>query len=315
MSFNWIKYSKKDDTLVREFVTCNFGSFFHEPSFFEYHAKDRFDFSCYICKKGDKIVSWLPGHKENNTFFSPAGASYGGPLWANSVSLEEQLLILKNLIKFLKTSNFTEVNLVTPPPIYFGDNGFIMSALGFNYSKRLCCHILHLAAGSWPESMSKSKRYDFRKTKSNDLNFEELNESEFPYFYSLLQKQNYKLNSKTTHSLEEILKLNSLLPGRIKLYATKSNNNILAATLIFLINKKIAYTFYIVNSDSECKQGYVTHLLVHTSELLRKKGFHWLDLGPSSFDKFTLNNGLASFKKSLGAILMTRDEWSIKLSN
>ena len=106
-----------------------------------------------------------------------------------------------------------------------------------------------------------------------------------------------------------MLELKLLLPERIKIFASILNKKIKAAALIFVINEKVVYTFYIVNGDLK-EKGIVTHLIVNLAEHFRKKNFYWLDLGPSSYDNFVLNEGLVDFKKKVGGILLTRDKWS-----
>ena len=312
MNFFWSSYDKKDKSNLQDFLRSTSGSFFHEPSFFEYHPSERFNFLHFICRKKNKIVAWLPGHQNDNSFNSPAGASYGGPLFSESINLADRISILNTFIRNF-SSKFVSINFITPPLIYYGDTGFLLSAIGFKYTDRLCCHALHLAGNKWPEVMSKSKRYDYRKANDKGLLFEELKSEKYSIFFKLLEDQNHKHNSNTTHTLQEILKLKLLLPERIKIFATSSNNEIQAAILVISINKKIAYAFYIVNGNRSEKINAVTHVIVNTAELLQKKNFEWFDLGPSSFNNFVLNDGIADFKKSLGGILFTRDSWTYSI--
>jgi hypothetical protein len=308
MSFTWSIYEEKEKPEVQDFVKSTSGSFFHEPSFFQYHRIGRFNFLNFICRKKNKVVAWIPGHQDGDTFTSPAGASYGGPLFSKTLTLNNQLTILNDFLSKYN-SIFLNINFITPPNIYFGDTGFLLSAVGFKYTNRLCCHALHLAGNEWPEVMSKSKRYDYRKVNDKGVLFGELNRESYSDFFELLEKQNQRQKSQATHTLQEILKLKLLLPKRIKIFASTLNNKIKAAALIFLINEKVAYTFYIVNGDM-AERGIVTHLIVNLAEHFRKKHFNWLDLGPSSCNNFVLNEGLADFKKKVGGILLTRDKWS-----
>lgn len=308
MNFTWSIYEEKEKPEIQDFVRSNSGSFFHEPSFFEYHRVGRFNFLNFVCRKKNKIVAWIPGHQNGDTFTSPAGASYGGPLFSKSLSLNNQITILNEFLSEYN-SNFLKINFITPPNVYFGDTGFLLSAVGFRYTNRLCCHALHLAGNKWPEVMNRSKRYDYRRVNDKGVLFEELNRNDYSAFFELLEKQNQRQKSQATHTLQEILELKLLLPERIKIFASILSKKIKAAALIFLINEKVVYTFYIVNGDLK-ERGMVTHLIVNLAEHFRKKNFNWLDLGPSSYDNFVLNEGLVDFKKEVGGILLTRDKWS-----
>ena len=131
MTFEWSIYSSSDSDEVSQFTHCNSGSFFHEPAFFDYHEFNRFKFKHLLCRKDGKLVAWLPGHQDDCDYYSPAGASYGGPLWRKSLSINECIKSISCLKDKLQCLSFKNISLQTPPPFYFGDNGFALSASGF----------------------------------------------------------------------------------------------------------------------------------------------------------------------------------------
>ena len=309
MSFGWSIYETKDKSNLQDFVRSTSGSFFHEPSFFEYHRTDRFNFLHFICRKKNKIVAWLPGHQNNNCFISPAGASYGGPLFSESINLADRISIIKTFITKFR-SKFVSINFITPPSFYFGDTSYILSASRFKQSDRLACHALHLAGSDWPEALSKSKRYDYRKAIKANIDISELCFNNLSDFYSLLEQQSKRKQTKPTHNEKELCELVRLLPGRLRLFGAKSSNQLISAVLVIIISSKIAYTFYIVSRDFETNPGATLVTITHIAKTLKNEGLHWLDLGPSTDSRFRVNTGLEMFKNSLGSILFTRDEWT-----
>ena len=310
MSFYWSEYQSNENMLLDQFVRNNGGSFFHQPIFFNYHPNGRFDFFHLVCRQNEKIVAWLPGHKIDNTFFSPPGATYGGPLWMKSLPIEKRIECTNHLKLKLNKLYFERIRFQIPPAFYFGDTSYILSASHFKLSDRLACHALHLAGSDWPEALSKSKRYDYRKAIKANIHISELSFSNLSDFYSLLEQQSKRKQTKPTHNQKEISDLVRLLPGRLRLFGAKSSNQLIAAVLVIIISSKIAYTFYIVSRDFEINPGATLVTITHIAKTLKNEGFHWLDLGPSTESRFRVNTGLAMFKDSLGSILFTRDEWT-----
>ena len=157
--------------------------------------------------------------------------------------------------------------------------------------------------------MNKSKRYDHRKALETGLTPAELDESHLHAFHQLLVEQTRRQETEATHDAEELSTLHGLLPGRLRLFAAMQAGKIAAATLVLVIHAEVAYSFYIVSAETDSNSGAALVALVHAATTLRKEGFHWLDLGPSTFDDFAVNTGLAQFKQATGGSLHTRDEW------
>jgi len=119
-------------------------------------------------------------------------------------------------------------------------------------------------------------------------------------------------NVKPTHTLDELLKLKSLFPDRIWLNAIYLKDRMIAGTVIFETNQRVALAFYISHDDNFQKYRPVNFLIYDTLKKCREKGFQYLDLGT-----FTLNMepnmGLGRFKESLGARGLFRDTLYIDL--
>ena len=79
---------------------------------------------------------------------------------------------------------------------------------------------------------------------------------------------------------------------------------------VFQINHKVSYTFYITADDNYLEKCGTLVALVTAATTLRKEKCDWLDLGPSTFDDFKINEGTCRFKESLGAVIFARDSWT-----
>ena len=150
MKSTWHCHALSERNEIEQFLRHGTGSFFHEPAFLDYHPPEKFNFKNLVCRRDGKLIAWLPGHQEGKTYHSPAGASYGGPLWNKSSSLPERQNDVVALKDFLLEQGIREINLRLPPSFYFGDLGFILSGAGFSLSKRWGCQSLQLAGNEWP---------------------------------------------------------------------------------------------------------------------------------------------------------------------
>jgi lipid II:glycine glycyltransferase (peptidoglycan interpeptide bridge formation enzyme) len=128
-------------------------------------------------------------------------------------------------------------------------------------------------------------------------------------FYALLAANRARHHARPTHSLAELQALFAAVPERVKLFLFTLQHRPIAAALVFALNPRVAYAFYLCH-DERFEQYRATSLAVaHVMEHYTARGFRYLDLGPSTFDDLTLNRGLAEFKEEFGATGFCRDTY------
>lgn len=232
----------------------------------------------------------------------------------DNLSIKNSFKLIESLIDYAKKHGFRRIEMTLPPLIYLERPNnyleFVMMKKGFKYRKRELTAYIPITDD--PFSLFKQEaRTATRKAMKEGLTVEF--SDDFASFYEILKKNlRMRHNVKPTHTLDELLKLKSLFPDRIWLNAVYLKDRMIAGTVIFETNQRVALAFYISHDDNFQKYRPVNFLFYDTLKKCREKGFQYLDLGT-----FTLNMepnmGLGRFKESLGARGLFRDTLYIDL--
>jgi hypothetical protein len=309
----------------QEFLALsNNGVLFHSLDFLAYHPPGRFDFRHLMFRQEGKVVALLPGgvveeQDGKRLFRSPCGASVGGFVVAPGQSTEEAISLVRQLQDYARSSGLHGIELRMGPSVYLREANeqmsFVLFANGFKLRTRWLSHVVPLSRD--PEEVVErckpGKIRDYRAGVRKGLNPREVDSSKIEDFYRLLLLTNARHNATATHSREEIEDLFRRVPGRLRLFLCAHEGQEIAGVLLFVLNPRAAYTFYICQDEAFRKLCPATVLLVHLARQLGAEGFPSLDLGPSSFDDLRLNEGLAAFKEGLGGRGYCRDAWRWEL--
>ncbi|MBN2412546.1 peptidoglycan bridge formation glycyltransferase FemA/FemB family protein [candidate division KSB1 bacterium] len=316
MSLEIVQYSDKLKDVWEEFVTTtNNGTIFHERKFLSYHPPDRFkDFSLLFYKEG-KIIALFPAVdvslQNQRILFSHRGASYGGFVCLDVLSIKDAFSMVQALIEYAGKSGFNAIDITPPPQVYsrrpcnYIDFALIQN--GFTYRKREISSVIPLdfTRENILTTFNEGSRRAVRRAWKLGTVVRE--SDDYPAFYKILEK-NLRLrhNVTPTHSLEELLKLKKMYPDRIKLFAAFHGEIMVAGVVMFICNARVVLAFYISHND-DFQQYRGVNLLFHDIidwGISEKFGF--LDYGI-----FTVNEdpnwGLARFKESFGAQGVFRD--------
>ena len=320
MSIEIVRYSSEHAEQWEAFVwSANNGNIFHTRRFISYHPENRFvDHSLLFFKDG-RLLALLPAvdfaDEGRRTLLSHRGASYGGFVIKDTLSIREAFDLVEALIEHAKAEAFAVIDMTPPPQIYLRrPSNYIDFALvqnGFDYRKREISSVIPLDFGR-DEILTTfnegSRRAVRRGVKLGVVVRESDDPGEYERFYAILKK-NLRLrhNVKPTHTLPELLHVKELFPERIKLFAAYTPENDMAAGVVmFICNPRVVLAFYI-SHDEDYQQFRGVNCLFHDIidwGIREKYGF--LDFGI-----FTVNEdpnwGLARFKESFGAQGVFRD--------
>ncbi len=320
MSIEIVRYSSEHAEQWEAFVwSANNGNIFHTRRFISYHPGNRFvDHSLLFFKDG-RLLALLPAvdfaDEGRRTLLSHRGASYGGFVIKDTLSIREAFDLVEALIEHAKAEAFAVIDMTPPPQIYLRrPSNYIDFALvqnGFDYRKREISSVIPLDFGR-DEILTTfnegSRRAVRRGVKLGVVVRESDDPGEYERFYAILKK-NLRLrhNVKPTHTLPELLHVKELFPERIKLFAAYTPENDMAAGVVmFICNPRVVLAFYI-SHDEDYQQFRGVNCLFHDIidwGIREKYGF--LDFGI-----FTVNEdpnwGLARFKESFGAQGVFRD--------
>ncbi|MBN1560627.1 GNAT family N-acetyltransferase [candidate division KSB1 bacterium] len=314
------RYTGDLEKVWDEFVwSANNGTLFHTRRFLSYHPPDRFvDHSLLFTKKG-RLLALLPAvdYDEEGTrlVLSHRGASYGGFVIRDTLSIREAFDLVEALLNYAKNEGFGAIDMTPPPQIYLRrPSNYIDFALvqnGFCYRKREISSVIPLdfAADEILNTFDEASRRAVRRGQKLGVAVRESDDpAEYERFYAILKK-NLRLrhNVHPTHTLAELLDVKKLFPDRVKLFAAYTPDDDMAAGVVmFICNPRVVLAFYI-SHDEEYQHYRGVNCLFHDIidwGIREKYGF--LDFGI-----FTVNQdpnwGLARFKESFGAQGVFRD--------
>jgi GNAT acetyltransferase-like protein len=301
--------------------SSNNGTLFHDLDFLAYHTPGRFQFQHLMFCSDNHLVALLPGGIVRDgdapaVYQSPLGASIGGFVVKDSLRAETARALVAALKTYAAEQGYGAVKLRTGPREYMRHPddllGFSLAAEGFQLETRwllLMTRLDGITRDGVLDSLTQGKRRDVRAGLRGGLECREAGAESLDEFYAMLWETNERHRSLATHTKDELARLYSLVPGRIRLVLCSLDGKTAAGTLVFMLNPQAAMTFYICSRELDGGRYATAVLGAHITQLLADEGIRYLDFGPTSFDDFSLNTGLALFKEGLGARGYCRDAW------
>ncbi len=317
-------YQRTDTDRWDQFVeTANNGTLFHLRKFLQYHPEDRFSDHSLLFTEGEKLLAILPAaeriSKGQKQLISHPGATYGGLVFEEKLSIQTSLDLATALIEHVRAAKFDKVTMTLPPIIYnqrlTNYMEFALTQHGFNLPRREISSVLYLedTAKATVAKFSSSSQRAVKKAKQSGLTVKVTHD--FEAFYPILEHNlETRHNVKPTHTLAELQRLGQLFPHDIYLLGAYQGDQLIAGIVVFNTNKRVQLAFYI-SHDQQYQQHRPVTLLFH--ELVHKgvdEGFRYLDFGI-----FTVymepNLGLARFKESFGAGGIFRDTMTLDITH
>src|SRR5438552_10404040 len=311
-----VRYEKKYLDQWEDFVqSSSNGTIFHTRKFLSYHTPCKFKDSSLLFLEDNKIISVFTAAelKKDGILIlnSHQGASYGGFVYKDSLSIKQAFSLTESLIEFSHTNKIEKLVITHSPFVYqkrynnYIDFAFIKN--NFHYLKREVSSIVALDVKE--DEVLKLFRAEARTSlrKAEKLGVTVKSSADYEEYYKIL-KSNLALRHivQPAHTLEELLKLQKLFPQKIQLVGAYLKNKMIAGVVNFYCNDKVVLVFYI-SHNPEFQEFRAVNLLFYS--IIKdsiNRGLNYLDFG-----LFTVNMepnwGLGRFKESFGARGILRD--------
>jgi hypothetical protein len=303
-----VKYTKELKNTWNSFVeNSNNGTIFHSQSFLEYHPEARFNFHHLMFYKNDELIALLPGGLIGDMYKSPMGASFGGFVVKPRIGLQDADAIIKAFIRYCASNLIKEVYITPPMQIYNSTfNESIEYAMHYNHFiliSSLFSSVIDFSMIHSKEDLSKNTRHKINKAINKGVRIEE--NKDYDAFYPILLKNKEKFHVPPTHTLEELKKIESLMPGMMTLFLAYYEGKPIAGELLFKCNKQCVLNFYTMHLYEYHNLFAVNYLIEHSIRWCCKNGFRYFDYGVSadtfSIDPMEPSWSLIEFKESMGA--------------
>lgn len=297
----------KHDTWNAFVDASNNGTIFHRLDFLEYHPEGRFKFHNLMFYKGEELLAVLPGGLSGDMFKSPMGASFGGFVTGARLGLQDADAIVKTFLRYCASNSIKEVYLTPPMQIYCSTfNESMEYAMHYNHFitiSSLFSSVIDFSVIHSKEDLSRNTRHKINKAVNKGISIRE--NKDFDSFYPILLKNKEKFDIKPTHTLDELKKIESLMPGMMTLFLAYYENQPIAGELLFSCNKQCVLNFYTMHLYDYHNMFPVNYLIEHSIRWCNEKGFKYFDYGVSadtfSIDPMEPSWSLIEFKESMGA--------------
>jgi hypothetical protein len=301
------------------------GTLFHDLAFLAYHPAGRFDFHHLLFSRKGVLCALLPAAvsmvEGTRMLVSPAGASIGGFALAPGLSPLVLIDLCRSVQDYARGKGWDGIEMRIPPGIYHREPndglGFALAATGFSLVRRwlTICIPLPEDVSRITEAIPKKRRIAYLKSAEKEgVTVLQAGPERLDDFYPVLLKSQARHQAMPAHTLAELRDLFARKPGRFRLFLCDHAGRAAGGTLVFELNDRVAYTFYICHDEAFEDVNPAAVAILHAMEEYTRRGFRYLDLGPSGNVRLdtrqhTLNTGGAFFKQKLGGVGFCRDTW------
>ena len=263
------------------------GLFMFDRNYMDYHS-DRFIDNSLMFYENEKLIALLPCNVSQNILYSHQGLTFGGFIVDENMKQSKMLECFEVLKEYMKENNFKKLIYKSTPYIYHKIPAQEdLYALFRNNAKlfRVDCSTTIDLQNIF--KMSDLRKRCIKKAQKNEV--EVVLSEDFNTFLmllnSVLQKQH---GVNAVHNAEELKLLYSRFPQNIKLFVAKFNEEIIAATLLF-IYENLVHTQYLAANEKAREIGALD-LLIKTLIDEFAKSKKYFDFGISTEDSGEILN-------------------------
>ena len=324
MSLKLLQYSNDDFDKWETFIdNSQNGTLFDKISFINYHDKNKFNQKqFFLVNENNSTIAVLLSAIEidplgNKQLTSPFGASIGGPVFFNDAKYNDFEEVIIFIIDYCKINDIRSIKFRVAPDIYYSQSNNYLSFVLFKLGFRIfCSHLTFLVnlKDNFIQKIPERKlRYIKQTIEKNNLEVRKCDISHLDIFYDMLLENRKKFNAVPTHSYQDLFYLITNCHDSVKLYLAYSMNEPISGGLIFELNSKVAYLFYLCHYEKFETIRASLYITYQLQEIYSYLGFQYFDYGSSSSDDLTVNKGVLKFKEELGATGFMRNSWILNL--
>ncbi len=324
------RYNDNNFDEWEEFIRSSLNAtIFHSKVFISYHIERAFKDHSLMFYKKNKLIGIFPASQISNEcgkeLFSHPGASFGGIIF-KEYSFANMMQMIGCVEQYASENNFQRITTVPVPSVYMQDGDesqrYSFQWNGYNETEQYYASIipimdnLDLQIKTIHKNKSRSSDYYNNIIKSNSLSI--VWDNDFDSFYPILLKNKKLHNSSPTHSLEELKKLNQIMPDKLKLLLVKKDNDIIGGNLIFKGNDRVAIIFYNMINHKYAELQIATIQVIESIKWAHEQNISFLDFGvshePNNENPLIPKMSLIKFKEEFGAFGVIRSVLSKQIN-
>ena len=306
------KYNPENKLSWNEFIkNSKNGTFLLDRNFMDYHSDRFIDFSLMFYEN-EELLAVFPASLHENEIRSHSGLTYGGIITNQNMKqhkMNDCFLLLRD---YLKEQNVRKVVYKRIPYIYYtypADED--LYALFLNDAKLMKRDVATVVNLKRLIKLPKGRKAQIMRSKREGIVVKEA--FDFDGFINLENKTLQKYGVKAVHTAEELIFLKLSFNENIRLFVSDVNGDILAAILIFEMDKTV-HLQYIASSEEGRKIGALD-LLISTLIEKYKETKEYFDFGISTENNGRfLNEGLCAQKEGFGGRSVCYDSYELEVN-
>lgn len=299
----------------------NNGTLFHDLRFLSYHAPGRFETHHLVFTIGDQMAALLPGaivsHAAGGRVLkSPYGATIGGLVLDPTPPARMVLAMVQALVDYAKGLGIKAIEIILSPPEFLAvpdhTQEFALTACGFRPAQTWLQHVVRLPGDPdqvIPGLPDRRRRTAVRAAAKKGATVRIGGPEDLPAYHALLTANRQRHGMEPVHSLAELQRLYELVPERLKLFLCEYRGALAGGSLFFEHSQRLVHSFAPCYDRTQKNLNATLVVTVAAMEHYAAQGAMLLDLGGSTFDDYSFNDGVTDFKESLGGIGLNRVQW------
>lgn len=329
-----VPYSINHREVWDEFVKiAKNGTFLHQRGFMDYHS-DRFADCSVLLVEGDgftgdgqnsaaevdRVKAALPANwvEQDRSVHSHQGLTYGGLLVREDVTQKEVLQMMQQILLYYENYLRAERMVYKPVPYIYsavpnGEDLYALFRAGGQLTHRLVSTVVDQRN---PLRIRTLRIRQSRKAVDHGFYIDRMTEGDtqsLAQYWALLEYVLDKYHhTRPVHTLQEMQLLTDRFPKEIKLYLVRSDEKIVAGTVIFE-TRQVAHVQYIAAGEEGREYGALDLLFRHLLNE-RYKTMEYIDFGTSNEQGGNvLNEGLIFQKEGFGGRAVCYDTYEVRL--
>lgn len=274
------------------------GSFLHLRNYLDYHSDRFIDRSAVILRSG-RAVAVFPASLHGDEIRSHGGVTYGGLIYNESLSAVEVIEAFDRIKAYYAGLGVVRILYKAVPSIFHrypsDEDLYALFRVGARLVRRDLSSAIFLTADF---RYSKGRKWSVNKARKAGVVIRK--GASFGPFHGLLSEVVSKFGAQPTHSLDELVLLQSRFPDNIVLFEAMLEDQLAAGAVIYDFGATV-HTQYLAASHAGREIGALDFLLV---ELIEKqyasRKYFSFGISTEQEGKF-LNTGLVAQKEGFGA--------------
>jgi len=247
------------------------------------------------------LRTWLTIEFREEKLRSPCRATFGG-FYSRG---DELRFDIQKILAWLRSEGIaTELGIYLPPSYL----SIFSCSTQVDILEQLGAHTrfldlnFHIPLDTWSTtSLSKGNRKKLRQWNESGGVVERVDINRLPEVYEIIESNRATLGVVPSISFTDLKSLISSFPDYYQLFVGRISENLAAAAVQVKITSRTNYVFFWADRLIYRHLSPVVAICEHLVAVSRSGGADVLDLGIAS-ERGTVNEGLARFKRNLGAI-------------